>query len=228
MQRSTPSLFRLRTGVRIPPPPAFARVTNERASAWRASERVLSLRKLSRRSGRRPRRRTSPRASSWQASEASGKSVAPKPVGRRRTSRRSPVVVLCRQARQSAGEKCVQYLGLLVQIGRRSCLRTCASNSRYRVYVLESLTSPERHYTGHTSNEMAVRLSWHNQGRSRHTSKYRPWKVIVSMEFCEERVAVAFERYLKSGSGRAFAKRHFSEHSRPPFTNETADTLIGP
>ena len=116
---------------------------------------------------------------------------------------------LGRQARHSAGERCVQYLGLHARISRGSCLRSCVSNITYRVYVLESLTDPERHYTGHTSDDVGVRLSWHNQGRSPHTSKHRPWKVIVSMEFCEERVAVAFERYLKSGSGRAFAKRHF-------------------
>jgi hypothetical protein len=30
------------------------------------------------------------------------------------------------------------------------------------------------------------------------------------MEFSTERDAMAFEKYLKSGSGRAFAKRHFS------------------
>jgi hypothetical protein len=29
------------------------------------------------------------------------------------------------------------------------------------------------------------------------------------MEFSNERDAVVFEKYLKSGSGRAFAKRHF-------------------
>jgi hypothetical protein len=29
------------------------------------------------------------------------------------------------------------------------------------------------------------------------------------MEFPTEQAAVRFEKYLKSGSGRAFAKRHF-------------------
>jgi putative endonuclease len=80
---------------------------------------------------------------------------------------------------------------------------------KYRVYIIESLTDPRRHYTGHTSWDVAARLAWHNDGRSHHTAKHRPWKVNVSIEFEEEAVAVAFERYLKSGSGRAFAKRHF-------------------
>jgi hypothetical protein len=36
------------------------------------------------------------------------------------------------------------------------------------------------------------------------------WYAAVVIEFCDEGVAIRFERYLKSGSGRAFAKRHFS------------------
>jgi hypothetical protein len=32
----------------------------------------------------------------------------------------------------------------------------------------------------------------------------------VSIEFPDERSAVRFEKYLKTGSGRAFATRHFS------------------
>jgi hypothetical protein len=42
-----------------------------------------------------------------------------------------------------------------------------------------------------------------------HTAKYRPWRQHVVVEFSTEVAAVAFERYLKSGSGRAFAERHF-------------------
>ena len=38
---------------------------------------------------------------------------------------------------------------------------------------------------------------------------HRPWSLVVSIEFQTEREAVRFEKYLKSGSGRAFAKRHF-------------------
>ena len=46
------------------------------------------------------------------------------------------------------------------------------------------------------------------RGECIHTAKYRPWTIDVVMEFPEERRAVAFERYLKSGSGGAFARRH--------------------
>jgi hypothetical protein len=34
---------------------------------------------------------------------------------------------------------------------------------------------------------------------------------VVSLEFRNESQAALFEKYLKSGSGRAFAKRHFAE-----------------
>jgi putative endonuclease len=53
------------------------------------------------------------------------------------------------------------------------------------------------------------RLGWHNLGPSGHTGSRRPWSLVVAMEFPNEREAVRFEKYLKSGSGRAFTKRHF-------------------
>ena len=76
------------------------------------------------------------------------------------------------------------------------------------VYILRSQSDPSRHYVGIT-NDMAARLEWHNDGPCGHTTRYRPWMVVVSLEFPSEHAAVTFEKYLKSGSGRAFAKRHF-------------------
>jgi predicted GIY-YIG superfamily endonuclease len=76
------------------------------------------------------------------------------------------------------------------------------------VYVLRSERDPERHYVGLTS-DLATRLRWHNSGQSGHTARERPWRIIVSLEFESEPAARSFERYLKSGSGRSFAKRHF-------------------
>jgi putative endonuclease len=52
-------------------------------------------------------------------------------------------------------------------------------------------------------------LSAHNDGRCPHTSRWRPWRVIVVVAFASEERAFDFERYLKSGSGCAFAARHF-------------------
>ena len=75
------------------------------------------------------------------------------------------------------------------------------------VYVLKNGQVPPRYYTGLTSN-LAARLAGHNAGECAYTEKYRPWVVDLMIEFRDERRAVAFERYLKSGSGVAFAKRH--------------------
>ena len=75
------------------------------------------------------------------------------------------------------------------------------------VYVLKNNHNPPRYYTGITS-DVTRRCSEHNAGNCIHTAKYRPWSVDVVIEFPDERRAVAFERYLKSGSGVAFAQRH--------------------
>mgnify|MGYP001194568019 FL=1 len=76
------------------------------------------------------------------------------------------------------------------------------------VYLLQSIPHPKQRYIGITNN-LKKRLAEHNAGASPHTSKWRPWKVAVAVYFEDEDKAVAFERYLKEGSGHAFAKRHF-------------------
>jgi putative endonuclease len=78
------------------------------------------------------------------------------------------------------------------------------------VYILRSESDPTRHYVGVTA-DVGQRLDWHNGGGSGYTTNHRPWRVIVSVEFQDEPSAVRFETYLKSGSGRAFAKRHFGQ-----------------
>ena len=74
------------------------------------------------------------------------------------------------------------------------------------VYILQSLQDPVHHYTGLT-DDVDARLTRHNSGEVKHTSKYRPWRVKSYIAFSDEPSAVAFEKYLKSGSGRAFAKK---------------------
>jgi putative endonuclease len=54
-------------------------------------------------------------------------------------------------------------------------------------------------------------LSAHNAGLNRSTIQWRPWAIDVIIEFQSERLAIRFEKFLKSGSGHAFAKRHFEE-----------------
>ena len=75
------------------------------------------------------------------------------------------------------------------------------------VYLLRSVPYPERRYIGLTSDP-DERLKEHNAGKSPHTAKYAPWKVVVSIFFKDDARALEFERYLKSGSGHAFANKH--------------------
>ena len=82
-------------------------------------------------------------------------------------------------------------------------------DSRRFVYILRSVSQPDRHYVGITS-DVTQRLAWHNSGPSGVTIHHRPWSVVVALEFADAATAGRFERYLKTGSGRAFAKRHFA------------------
>ena len=76
------------------------------------------------------------------------------------------------------------------------------------VYLLQSVHHPDQRYVGLTS-AVEERLKAHNAGKSPHTAKYLPWKLVAAIRFEDDAKAVAFERYLKSGAGRGFAKRHF-------------------
>ncbi len=79
-------------------------------------------------------------------------------------------------------------------------------NRFHYVYLLRSETDPERTYVGFTS-DLKQRLADHNAGKSKHTSKYRPWIVETYLAFSDEKKAREFERYLKSSSGIAFARK---------------------
>ena len=76
------------------------------------------------------------------------------------------------------------------------------------VYVLKNESECPGFYIGVTS-DVQSRLSDHIAGRCSHTASKRPWQLHVIIQFADEATALRFERYLKSGSGRAFAKRHF-------------------
>jgi putative endonuclease len=92
--------------------------------------------------------------------------------------------------------------------GRRIASRCDMPLSQAIVYVLKSKADPTRYYTGLTSS-LAQRLDSHNAGRVPHTARYKPWMIDVVVQFSDQSRAMAFEKYLKSGSGCAFAQRHF-------------------
>ncbi|MFZ1990726.1 MAG: GIY-YIG nuclease family protein [Alphaproteobacteria bacterium] len=74
------------------------------------------------------------------------------------------------------------------------------------VYILRCTNEPNRFYTGLT-DDLRARLAKHNTGEVSHTSKYAPWQLKTYVAFDDESRAIAFERYLKTASGRAFAKK---------------------
>ena len=74
------------------------------------------------------------------------------------------------------------------------------------VYLLQSEKFPDQRYVGITA-DLKKRLPDHNAGKSPHTSKYTPWKLVTYVAFSEEQKAKTFEPYLKSGSGHAFARK---------------------
>ncbi|MFZ1730128.1 MAG: GIY-YIG nuclease family protein [Bacteroidota bacterium] len=78
------------------------------------------------------------------------------------------------------------------------------------VYILRSLAYPSRHYVGRTSDPLR-RLDEHNSGKGKHTAKFKPWELSAYIAFPDLNRALAFERYLKTGSGRAFARKHFEQ-----------------
>ena len=75
------------------------------------------------------------------------------------------------------------------------------------VYILQSVAFPTKLYKGVTTC-LRERIHEHNLGKVASTRLGRPWKLIVAIDFENAERALAFERYLKSGSGHAFAKRH--------------------
>jgi predicted GIY-YIG superfamily endonuclease len=74
------------------------------------------------------------------------------------------------------------------------------------VYILQSLQHADRYYVGVTA-DLRARPKKHNAGEVSHTSKYVPWTIKTYIAFSDEGQAFAFEKYLKSASGRAFAKK---------------------
>ncbi len=77
----------------------------------------------------------------------------------------------------------------------------------FYVYLLKSISNPSKTYVGFTT-DLKERLYHHNTGGSEFTSDFRPWRLVTYVGFDEEKKAIEFEKYLKVGSGYAFAKRH--------------------
>jgi len=73
------------------------------------------------------------------------------------------------------------------------------------VYMLRSTSFPEKFYTGMAA-DLQARLKAHNQGECKHTAKFKPWAIKTAVAFTDEKKTIDFERYLKTSSGKTFAK----------------------
>ncbi|HET9217732.1 MAG TPA: GIY-YIG nuclease family protein [Terriglobia bacterium] len=61
-------------------------------------------------------------------------------------------------------------------------------NEKRFVYIMRSDVDPTRLYTGLTADVVA-RLAWHNHGPRGFSCDYRPWSLVVFLQFATERDA---------------------------------------
>ena len=96
----------------------------------------------------------------------------------------------------------------MIRCAKQDALRSFSEGGPflYYVYLIESLSAQGKRYVGMTT-DLKRRLREHDQGKSWHTTKFSLWKLITYVAFTDRAKAEAFERYLKSGSGHAFARR---------------------
>ena len=111
-----------------------------------------------------------------------------------------------RLSRRSLGEG--GHLFALLHFSRELRLGKPVMTKFFYVYILQSEVNPQRFYTGLT-DDLRTRLKNHNSGRIVHTAKWKPWRLKTYVALPDRTRAAQLERYLKSASGRAFAKRRF-------------------
>lgn len=91
---------------------------------------------------------------------------------------------------------------------RSEPMRTKTGKIMYYVYILQSITFPDKFYIGYT-DDLKRRLAQHNNEHVGYTNKYRPWKIKNYFALDDKQKAKDFEKYLKSQCGREFIKKHF-------------------
>lgn len=73
------------------------------------------------------------------------------------------------------------------------------------VYILKSIHF-HKTYVGSTI-ELNNRLQQHNNGQSKFTKRYTPWKLVYKEEYKNLSDARTREKYFKSAAGRRFIKK---------------------
>ena len=77
------------------------------------------------------------------------------------------------------------------------------------MYYVYSLECKDGYYIGCT-NDLKDRIARHASGQVPATADRLPIKLVFYLAHENKYKAFAFEKYLKSGSGRAFIKKHLS------------------
>jgi len=80
------------------------------------------------------------------------------------------------------------------------------------MYYVYSLKCKNGYYIGCT-NDLKKRLYRHEKGQIAATTNRLPIKLDFYFAIKDKYIAFEFEKYLKSGSGRAFVKKHFINHN---------------
>ena len=111
------------------------------------------------------------------------------------------------EAARKSGHETV-HNSRLRPVCRQISMKGTIMDKFYYVYMLQSILNENRYYVGMTNN-LKRRLKEHNNGKSTYTKKLKPWKLITYIGFNSRIKALHFETYLKSHSGRTFAKKHF-------------------
>ena len=75
---------------------------------------------------------------------------------------------------------------------------------KYYVYVIQSKLDG-RLYKGYT-RRLQERIKEHNDGKTKSTKGYRPWRLVYTEEFDNLTDALKREKFLKTGIGREFLK----------------------
>jgi predicted GIY-YIG superfamily endonuclease len=91
-------------------------------------------------------------------------------------------------------------------MNRRASADTIRINDQRFWYTYLLVLSNGKYYTGYTK-DIKERLFRHNTGMVPYTSPHRPVRLIFYCAFSNKYLAIAFEKYLKSGSGRAFMNK---------------------
>ncbi len=75
------------------------------------------------------------------------------------------------------------------------------------MYYVYSLKCKDGYYLGCTNN-LKDRFMRHTKGQVISTCNRLPVELVFYVAFKDKYIAFSFEKYLKSGSGRAFLKKH--------------------